>query len=59
MNIDKIDYNKHPLLSEAELLSMYTPNTVLDMDMILATKDLLGKTLVLAVISKSSTHRKI
>lgn len=39
MNIDKIDYNKHPLLSEAELLSMYTPSTVLDMDMVLANKE--------------------
>lgn len=39
MNIDKIDYTGHPILSEAELLSMYTPNTILNMDEVLANKE--------------------
>ena len=38
-NIDKIDYFHHPAFPEAELLSMYTPNTILDMDMVLANKE--------------------
>lgn len=38
-NIDKIDYHSHPIYSEAELLSMYTPDTVLDMDLVLQNKE--------------------
>lgn len=39
MNIDNIDYAGHPVLSEAELLGMYTTNTILDMDLVLASKE--------------------